>query len=303
MRNRRFSTCLWIVIIVLLILIGFVGYTIHDNQRVILVQQDVCIPDLPEGLDGFNLLQLSDLHGSQFGKLQQKIGDLINSTDYDILVITGDMQYKFTKDTLPLFDLLKAVEHKTPILYISGNSGPYDLDMLTGKPISAGLQLQAAGVTLLDHPYLYEVDGAKIWFTSFYDQTWAEIALDTAKEFSKKSITEDSKDYLNQIINYQLELKSELAKIPTKDVLIGVIHIPFSTQTLQEPDIFPAYDLVVAGHNHGGQIRFPLIGALFINDLNGYGGGFFPAQDNVSGLHQGNGIQQYTSRGLGSSGP
>ncbi len=70
---------------------------------------------------------------------------------------------------------------------------------------------------------------------------------------------------------------------------------------LADPQGLPPYDLVIAGHYHGGQIRLPGYGAFYIPDDSLPRQGLFPPQELASGLYVGNGIQQYVSRGLGAS--
>jgi predicted MPP superfamily phosphohydrolase len=52
------------------------------------------------------------------------------------------------------------------------------------------------------------------------------------------------------------------------------------------------FDLQLSGHSHGGQIVFPLVGALFLPRY----GRRYPR-----GLYRINGMVQYTNRGLGTS--
>ena len=61
------------------------------------------------------------------------------------------------------------------------------------------------------------------------------------------------------------------------------------------------YDLIVVGHYHGGQMRLPLLRALFVPKPWYERKGFSPPQDRVNGLWEFKQIKQYVSIGLGSS--
>ena len=66
-------------------------YNVYDNNRIKVVEQTINIKDLLSEFEGFKILQISDLHGKRFGDNQDKLVSLINSIDYNIIVITGDM--------------------------------------------------------------------------------------------------------------------------------------------------------------------------------------------------------------------
>lgn len=82
---RYFSGILFIIVLILLI------YTIIDNNRVNFVEQDIVIEHLSEDLEGFTILQITDLHEKEFGKDQSRLIKRVNSTSYDAIVFTGDM--------------------------------------------------------------------------------------------------------------------------------------------------------------------------------------------------------------------
>ncbi|MDF2859197.1 MAG: hypothetical protein K0Q87_5048, partial [Neobacillus sp.] len=75
----------------LCLLVVLVVYTIWDNNRIIIVEQKIIINDLPESLEDFKILQVTDLHEREFGKDQKRLIKSINSIDYEVIIFTGDM--------------------------------------------------------------------------------------------------------------------------------------------------------------------------------------------------------------------
>ena len=58
-----------------------VDYTIFDDNRINVVRQTVPINGLPPQFEGFTILQISDLHGKQFGNSEQGLTGIINALD------------------------------------------------------------------------------------------------------------------------------------------------------------------------------------------------------------------------------
>ena len=125
-----------------------------------------------------------------------------------------------------------------------------------------------------------------------------------------KSSVQDSKSELNSIYYaHQKQLLDEFAildQIADSEVLIALTHYPVVDPRIDELKssekyVFRNYDLIITGHYHGGQIRFPLLGAVFVPEAWYDNGGFFPPTDRVKGLWEYNGTKQYVSTGLGSS--
>jgi hypothetical protein len=97
------------------------------------------------------------------------------------------------------------------------------------------------------------------------------------------------------------DLESAMSGIPEGLPTILLTHSPDILMRLAGR----APDLILAGHTHGGQIRFPFIGALWLHSRYRLriSQGYFGA-DMLSRLSGGNvgAVQMYVSRGLGGSG-
>ena len=128
-------------------------------------------------------------------------------------------------------------------------------------------ELEALGCISLDKPYEIIKDNDKIIVFNFFDNF-------------------NFKDDIKAYENY---------------TTIGITHYPWDDSFYNNgaKDKIGKYDLVIAGHYHGGQIRIPLLGALYIPNINK--AEFFPKESNVSGYNVYGDYKQYISRGLGAS--
>lgn len=261
-----------ILLLLLLSMLVIVIYNIILNNIVEVVYTNVEIENLPEEFQDFKILQLTDLHNKTFMNDQKYLIDKINSIDYDILVITGDMSNDNDIEKSDGFiKLLDGINNKNNIFYVDGNEGLIAIDDTTNKVTDIGEQLINKGCILLDKPYVIERNGQKLVLSQFLNKEAYE------------------KQYL--------ETEDE-------DIKIVLTHYPRDKRYYEEVSVgnLPDYDLVIAGHYHGGQYRIPFLGAIFIPNINPYGTRFFPKQEEVSGLTEWGRYKQYVSRGLGASG-
>ena len=74
--------------------LGF-GYLLYESQWLRRVDVDMPVPDLPPALDGFTIVQLSDLHvgfrASLNMRATRKAVALARAAGADLIVITGDL--------------------------------------------------------------------------------------------------------------------------------------------------------------------------------------------------------------------
>lgn len=267
-----------LLLISLGICVLIVIYTIWDNNRIKVVEQEIEIEDLPREFEGFKILQISDLHEKTFGYKQERLIRKINSINYDVIALTGDLLSNVDSENYsPTYDLLDGINNKEHILFVPGNTDPFPYVVNSDRSISKNpflLGMESRGVHLLDSVYTVDKENASIYFVNF------DLSI--------------------------LEPASQLDKLKKNDLLVVLNHYPVVDKRIKQLNEDPHsyvsnYDLIIAGHYHGGQIRVPFIGALFIPEPYYPNNGLLPPQDRVKGLWEYNGTKQYVSAGLGSS--
>lgn len=266
------------LISVLCLCVLIVIYTIWDNNRIKVVEKDIEIKGLPREFEGFKILQISDLHEKTFGEKQENLIRKVNSINYDVITLTGDLLGSPDSGNYsPVYDLLDGINHKKHMLFVPGNTDPIPYVVNSDQTISKNPFLKGMedrGVTLLDHVYPFNRENTSIYFVNFD-------------------------------LSY-LKSSNLLDNLEKDDLLVALNHYPVVDKRIEQLHADPylynsEYDLILAGHYHGGQIRLPLFGALFVPEAWYERNGLFPPQDRVKGLWQYINTKQYVSAGLGSS--
>ena len=88
-----------------------------------LVKEKIRIPHLPKSFEGLKIVQISDMHlGSWTSEkpLEQAV-EMINATNPDIILFTGDLVNYATKEAFRFEDTLKKLQAKMGIYAILGN--------------------------------------------------------------------------------------------------------------------------------------------------------------------------------------
>lgn len=282
-------------------------YTFWDNNRIKIVAQDVMIDELPSQLEEFTIVQMTDLHEKEFGKKQKRLIKKLNKLDYDALVLTGDILDGIESANYEsVYAIIEGIANKENVFFVPGNSDPpsYELAPSFGK--SAFVRgMEERGVQFLESFESIKRGDAMINFVNF------ELAIIKNPEQigNINGIFRPFHSQEEAYQTYQRELWEEMQAtgiLSTPDVLIALNHYPVVDVRIDYIEKDPAtdlkdFDLIIAGHYHGGQIRLPFIGALFVPEAWYEPNSYFPPQDRVKGLWEYNGIKQYVSAGLGSS--
>ncbi|MCC2251751.1 metallophosphoesterase [Virgibacillus sp. AGTR] len=296
-----------IAMLILCSLLGFVTYTIWDNHRFVVVEQEIKVNGIQDSFKDFTILQITDLHEQLFGENQQQLIQAINGIDYDVLVFTGDMLDSIrSKNDSAFYTIIDGLDNKENILYVPGNTDPLSYQVDSTVETSEFINgLKKRNVTFLESLYTIDKGESAIHFVNFeLSIIKNERALGNVQGVVQPPYAQNP-----AYLSYQQQLIKDLKVLEdmdTSDLLIAVNHYPIVDKRIEtikaSPDlIWRKYDLIIAGHYHGGQIRLPILGPIFVPEPWYEPNRFFPPADRIKGLWEYQGTKQYVSAGLGSS--
>ena len=165
-RSHRFRTAVLILLPVLIIALVVMNATV--THRVRLEEIRLTVLDLPDDLENFSILHLSDLHGARYGEKQKAVRDALGTTRYSCVVMTGDMLGE-DGDVEPLLELIDLMPHDTPKFLIPGDTDGPAVATQAHSSLSVYTEwaerLKAAGVQILELPVLITREKkGRIWF-------------------------------------------------------------------------------------------------------------------------------------------
>lgn len=311
------SVLMWVSIFLLIGIVAVFTINFVITHQVVLEKQTITVQNLPDDLENWTILHFSDLHGQEFGDAQAAIKSAIKSQAYSSVVFTGDMIGQ-DGDIQPFLDLVALLPENTPKIYVPGDSDPDFLDATAHGSLSVyadwAVQLQDAGVTILDEPVCFTRNKSNIYFIPEYlyslDLDGMEAAYQTQLDtLSANVILSPDEAALKRVCQYHLEriarIRTVKETLTEKDIQIVLTHTPLTRDYVStmvdwkgKNEIFSLRhaSLVLAGHYCGGQWRIPGGGALYVPDY-----GFFPDDSLIVGLNYLSGLPQYISPGLGAS--
>ncbi|TYS60096.1 metallophosphoesterase [Sutcliffiella horikoshii] len=291
--------------VIFFIIIAFIIiYIIVDNNRIKIVEEQIEIEGLSDSLDGFTILQVTDLHEKEFGHNQKSLIKKINSKNYDVIVFTGDMLDDMESlNYEPFFDLIEGIKNMEYAFFVPGNTDPLPY-LFKEKGIERHEfieEMEKRGVQFLETNTAVNVNQAVVRIVYFENSIISEKRIEAYKE----SVVNENYPPLVRLKMKHYEENLVLDQ-EEAELLIALNHYPVADLRIDsiEKDSYYQmrdYDLILAGHYHGGQYRVPFLGAFFVPEAYFKRNGLFPPQNRVKGLWEYKGIKQYISAGLGSS--
>ncbi|MEV6103129.1 metallophosphoesterase [Streptomyces sp. NPDC051940] len=238
-----------------------VGYAAGIEVRSFRLRR-VTVPVLPPGMRPLRLLQVSDIHMVSGQDKKRRWLQSLAGLRPDLVVNTGDN----LSDPTAVPELLDALGPlmEFPGTYVMGsndyyapkfrNPGRYLLEKARGVHGLNGKDDPAIGVERNPWEGMRDEFDAAGW--TGLSNTRGTVKLETGEELGLTGLDDP---------HIRRDRYTEVAGGPDRsaDFTLALVHAPY----LRALDAFTAdgYDLILAGHTHGGQLRIPLYGALVTN--------------------------------------
>ena len=320
-RDVRLS--FWPVFLVVIVLLLAIVVLLQGNS-ISVDEQQVTMVGLPEDLEGYRILLLSDLNGRRFGDEQATILREIGTLDYDAVFIAGDMVGS-GGDPQPFYELLEGLPSSKPVYFIAGDSDPQPVLDVTRDITGTVEQMVLAdwilgaierGATYVDAPVELNVGDSSIWISpaDMLNLDAGELANTCEEQMLQEQegtvlgLQSDHDTLPSTTYRYERaqRLLNAVNSMTAADVHISLAHEPpsddflyaSSTHNSSEEKYLTQPSLVLAGHYCGGVWRLPLVGALYIPSSTAERHGWFPVQEDVQGLSTAGGTQLYITAGL-----
>ncbi|NCC67422.1 MAG: metallophosphoesterase [Clostridia bacterium] len=253
------------MIIILLAVIVLLALFCDSRFRLVTTEYELFYDKLPQGFDGYRVVQVSDLHMRQYGENNEKLISAIIEQKPDIIVITGDLINRSSEglengQAEAVRPLLEAFVGIAPCYFVSGNH-----EWASGELGELKAALEQTGVTYLQNDY---------------------VMLESGEDTIVLAGVEDPNGPADMISPPEL-VDSIRADHPDSFVLL-LGHRNYWLEKYPELDV----NLILCGHAHGGIWRLPFTGGIIGTERD-----LFP--DYTSGVYNEGGYDLVVSRGLG----
>lgn len=226
---------------------GLAAYALYEPYRYRLVTHELPVRSHGPRLD---VLHLADTHLSPrdhklMGFLRTLPGRLTKAPD--LVVATGDM-IEGDEGIDPLLEALSGIEARYGRFYVLGS---HDYYVSSGPSYTKYFSKDKTprGVNPTDSERLEDGLQAKGWISLAN----REESIDVDSHRVRISGVDDP--YLNRHKTDHIRRRDD------DDLAIALVHAP----DVVSEWVLNGFDLVVAGHTHAGQVRFPLAGAVVTN--------------------------------------
>jgi predicted MPP superfamily phosphohydrolase len=230
-------------------------YFNDESQELVIERISIPVNNLKPELEGFRIVQLSDIHLQPLTKpeLVRRAVALANSLAPDLVVLTGDYVWHDVDAVYELTPILAGLNARYGVFAIMGNH-----EIWTDAGVVQAAFDEIRLPILINQGVELNASGGSL-FLAGLDDGWSG----------------------------RPDLNAALENAPNDAPVILLYHEPDLADDVSKDT---RVSLQLAGHSHGGQIRFPLVGAPLKPYL---------AWKYDQGLYRVNQMWLYTNRGIG----
>ncbi len=243
---------------------GTLATSLYEPHEAIVNEVGITLDRLPSAFDGTRIAQLSDIHFNSYmtSSHLERVVELTNAQKPDLVILTGDFVTAASRRRLsrakaeyawPCANVLRGIEARLGCFAVLGNHDHQTDPDVVAEALSAGSRIQV----LRNQAMPLEQAGARLWLAG-----------------------------LDDVTAYRARPEDALRGVPKQECTIVAVHEPDFADEMRN---YPV-DFQVSGHSHGGQIRFPGVGALYLPPW----GEKYPI-----GHYRFGQFQLYTNRGIG----
>lgn len=222
------------ILALIVIIFCYTGYKIYSDTTTIETQEVALgIDQLPAALDGFRIVHITDIQGDEYTGRQkiERYIQKVNEQNPDLIIFTGDLISYGTDFIEMSAEEFGKVKAKYGTYAVVGDHD-YWADLENVKPA-----LTEQNIPLLqDENKIVDIDST----TNIVITGITEIYSRDSDPEVVDSLTSSARDAAVKI----------MASHQVKDHLISSAQVN-------------EYDMLLAGHTHGGQVRVPFLGMSF----------------------------------------
>lgn len=216
--------------ILIVLIIIFLIFSIWQNNDLVITRYTYSSNKITKEIEGYRIVQISDLHNKRFGKNQSRILKAISKESPDIIAVTGDLVDSNHTNMDVAMEFMEGASKIAPVYYVTGNHENWLSDEDKQKLIEELLQ---KGIVVLNNETM-------------------EISCGT-ESFLIVGLADE---------NLGDDTLHNLIEETNKEFVLLLAHEPQYLERYSSEKV----DLVLAGHAHGGQVRIPFIGGLVAPD-------------------------------------
>lgn len=214
------------------------------------------------------IVQLGDLHNAVFGRDNERLVERVAALAPDLILITGDLVTARTESCETAYAFVERLAALAPVYCALGNHELLHEEYFPDEDLVAGLSEHGA-VVMYKRSVIVQTSGGQI-----------AIGGVSGSAYQHSYLRAYSAHFLDAFIK-NTSFTLLLAHEPDGMLLNGGMAL------------WPV-DLVLCGHTHGGQVRLPFLGAVYLPSE-----GFFPKY--ADGLFRFGAETVIITRGLGTS--